>query len=251
LDREHTHNINQQARQSEKGEGEVLNKGHIVQPYPHTYNNTHHNTKAKVFNSEYAVTSDAGHGNLIAAIGEAAWMTGLERNGDVVSTASYAPLFVNDNDRHWNPDAIVFNSYQTYGTPSYWNQVLFSNSFTGIVGGSVKTLTNTLSSPNTAVSVTIGNSQMPRTVVIVHKVVNYGATALDLSISITGIPSTAKFNPVLDVTTIGGGSKTDENTFAAPRNIAPKSSQLTVSGPSFTATFPAYSITVVRAYATL
>lgn len=42
---------------------------------------------------------------------------------DVIEMASYAPLFVNTNDRRWNPDAIVFNSWQSYGTPSYWVQV--------------------------------------------------------------------------------------------------------------------------------
>ena len=41
----------------------------------------------------------------------------------MVIMASYAPLFVNNNDRRWNPDAIVFNSSVWYGTPSYWNQV--------------------------------------------------------------------------------------------------------------------------------
>uniref|UniRef100_A0A453GUW4 Alpha-L-arabinofuranosidase C-terminal domain-containing protein n=1 Tax=Aegilops tauschii subsp. strangulata TaxID=200361 RepID=A0A453GUW4_AEGTS len=42
--------------------------------------------------------------------------------------ASYAPLFVNDNDRTWMPDAIVFNSWQQYGTPSYWMQTFFRES---------------------------------------------------------------------------------------------------------------------------
>eukprot|EP00117_Sycon_ciliatum_P025329 scpid43084/ scgid5079/ Alpha-L-arabinofuranosidase 1; Beta-D-xylosidase len=81
-----------------------------------------------VFNSEYAITQDAGTGNLRAAVAEAAWMTGLERNSDVVAMASYAPLFVNVNDRRWKVDAIVYNSSESYGTPSYWNQVLFSSS---------------------------------------------------------------------------------------------------------------------------
>ncbi|KAG5540622.1 hypothetical protein RHGRI_020744 [Rhododendron griersonianum] len=40
--------------------------------------------------------------------------------------ATYAPLFVNANDRRWNPDAIVFNSYQLYGTLSFWMQPFFS-----------------------------------------------------------------------------------------------------------------------------
>ena len=51
------------------------------------------------------------------------YTSGLERNSDVVVMASYAPLFVNVNDRRWNPDAIVFNVSHAYGTPSYWNQV--------------------------------------------------------------------------------------------------------------------------------
>lgn len=68
---------------------------------------------------EYAVTSGCGQGNLAAAVGEAAFMTGLERNSDVVKMGSYAPLFVNTNNRAWNPDAICFNSSSCYGTPSY------------------------------------------------------------------------------------------------------------------------------------
>jgi alpha-L-arabinofuranosidase len=81
----------------------------------------------KVFVGEYAVTNGAGKGNLMAALGEAAFMTGLERNADVVKMASYAPLFVNDNDRKWNPDAIVFNHAQSYGTPSYYAQKMFAS----------------------------------------------------------------------------------------------------------------------------
>ena len=80
----------------------------------------------KIYVGEYAVTTDCGAGNLKAALAEAAWMTGLERNGDVVKMTSYAPLFVNANDRKWNPDAIVFDSAHSYGTPSYYVQKLFA-----------------------------------------------------------------------------------------------------------------------------
>ena len=58
----------------------------------------------KIFVGEYAVTEKCGLGNLRAAIGEAAFMTGMERNSDVVVMASYAPLLVNLNHRAWNPD---------------------------------------------------------------------------------------------------------------------------------------------------
>ncbi|HOW64595.1 MAG TPA: alpha-L-arabinofuranosidase C-terminal domain-containing protein [Candidatus Paceibacterota bacterium] len=80
----------------------------------------------KVFVGEYAVTQGCGQGNLRGALGEAAFMTGMERNSDVVIMAAYAPLFVNVNHRKWNPDLINFDSSRVYGLPSYYVQKLFS-----------------------------------------------------------------------------------------------------------------------------
>jgi alpha-L-arabinofuranosidase len=83
--------------------------------------------KYKVYVGEYAVTQGCGRGNLIAAVAEAAFMTGMERNGDVVAMSSYAPLFVNPAWRTWNPNAIVFDSSRVYGTPSYYVQAMFAS----------------------------------------------------------------------------------------------------------------------------
>ncbi len=80
----------------------------------------------KIFIGEYAVTENAGKGNLHAALGEAAFMTGMERNSDVVLMASYAPLFVNLNHRAWNPDLINFDNSRWYGLPGYYVQQMFS-----------------------------------------------------------------------------------------------------------------------------
>ena len=80
----------------------------------------------KVYVGEYAVTQGCGQGNLRAAVGEAAFMTGLERNSDVVLMASYAPLFANVNYKKWNPDLIDFDSSRVYGLPSYYVQKMFS-----------------------------------------------------------------------------------------------------------------------------
>ena len=79
-----------------------------------------------VYVGEYAVTVNAGTGNLWGAIGEAAYMTGFERNSDIVRMASYAPLFGNLNQSQWNPNAIYFNSSGSYGTPSYYVQKMFA-----------------------------------------------------------------------------------------------------------------------------
>ena len=80
----------------------------------------------KVFVGEYAVTQGTGEGSLRGAVGEAAFMAGMERNSDVVVMASYAPLFVNANHRRWNPDLIVFDSSRVYGIPSYYVQKMFA-----------------------------------------------------------------------------------------------------------------------------
>jgi alpha-L-arabinofuranosidase len=81
-----------------------------------------------IFVGEYAVTSGYGtYGNLSAALGEAAFMTGIERNCDIVTMASYAPLYCNLSEQNWKPDAIYFNNSQCFGTPSYYVQQMFAN----------------------------------------------------------------------------------------------------------------------------
>lgn len=79
-----------------------------------------------VFVGEYAVTSGAGLGNLRGAIGEAAFMTGLERNSDVVVMAAYAPLLVNVNHKRWPINLVNFDSSRAFGLPSYYVQQMFS-----------------------------------------------------------------------------------------------------------------------------
>jgi alpha-L-arabinofuranosidase len=87
----------------------------------------------KVYVGEYAVTKNTGHGSLRGAVGEAAFMTGMERNSDVVVMSSYAPLFINVNDRKWNPDLIQFDSSRSCGIPSYYVQQMFSQNRSEVV----------------------------------------------------------------------------------------------------------------------
>ena len=76
----------------------------------------------KVFVGEYAARSNT----LRAALAEAAYMTGLERNGDIVEMAAYAPLFGNLTATHWSPDLIWFNNHLSTGSINYYMQKLFS-----------------------------------------------------------------------------------------------------------------------------
>jgi alpha-L-arabinofuranosidase len=87
----------------------------------------------KIYVGEYAVTQDCGQGNLRGAIGEAAFMTGMERNSDIVVMASYAPLFANVNYKRWNPDLICFDNSRVYGLPSYYVQKMFAENRGDIV----------------------------------------------------------------------------------------------------------------------
>jgi alpha-L-arabinofuranosidase len=88
----------------------------------------------KVYVGEYAVTQGCGkNGNLKAAVGEAAFMTGMERNSDVVVMASYAPLFANINYKKWNPDLINFDSSRVFGTPAYYVQKMFGENRADVV----------------------------------------------------------------------------------------------------------------------
>lgn len=80
----------------------------------------------KIFVGEYAVTRNTGLGNLRGAIGEAAFMTGLERNSDIVVMAAYAPLFCNANHKRWPVNLINFDSSRWFGIPSYYVQKLFA-----------------------------------------------------------------------------------------------------------------------------
>ncbi|MCL6219411.1 alpha-L-arabinofuranosidase C-terminal domain-containing protein [Zunongwangia pacifica] len=85
----------------------------------------------KVFAGEYAAHPKAEDGpkenNLEAAVAEAAFMTGLERNADVVHLTSYAPLMAHKDAWQWAPDLIWFDNLSSHGTVNYYVQKLFAN----------------------------------------------------------------------------------------------------------------------------
>ena len=88
----------------------------------------------KIFVGEWATREGAPTTNLNAALGDAAWMTGMERNSDLVIMSCYAPLFVNVNTAtatapkawQWDSDLIGYNALSSYGSPSYYVQKIFS-----------------------------------------------------------------------------------------------------------------------------
>ncbi|MDQ8737707.1 LamG-like jellyroll fold domain-containing protein [Paenibacillus sp. LHD-38] len=120
------------ARQT--GKAQVVDE-HMYQPSAWFLSNTkrydsYNRNDPPVFVGEYAAhigSGDKGRlSNLQGAISEAAFMTGLERNGDVVRFASYAPTFAKDKFVQWTPDLIWFNNTDVFCAPSYYVQQMFS-----------------------------------------------------------------------------------------------------------------------------
>jgi alpha-L-arabinofuranosidase len=198
-------------------------------------------TGPKVYVGEYAAKQDAGQGNLSAALGEAAFMTGMERNSDLVLMASYAPLFVNPSWRAWNPNLIIFDSSRVYGTPSYYNQLLFANNRPDVI------LPLDLQVPPTAdpkarKSLYAVAGKMNVTGEIIVKVVNVGGQAQDASIQLNG--GAGILHAI--ATVLSSEKPSDENSFAQPDKIAPKETDLGPVNSPFNYTFAPYSITVLR-----
>ncbi|PKI58955.1 alpha-L-arabinofuranosidase 1 [Punica granatum] len=203
----------------------------------HTFDKTPRSPK--VFVSEYAVTGkDAGRGSLLAALGEAGFLLGIEKNSDAVSMASYAPLFVNSNDRRWNPDAIVFNSSHLYGTPSYWMQLFFSESSGATV---LDTTLEAGSSSSVVASAILWKNSKDNKEYIRIKAVNFGSSSVKLNITVNG----------LDPNSLSGSSKTvltstkvmDENSFGQPNKVVPVLSLLKAAGNDMDAVLSPYSFT--------
>ena len=78
-----------------------------------------------VFAGEYAANGTYGN-TLYSALSEAAYMTGLERNADIVKMASYAPLLAKTGYTQWSPNLIWFDNTTVYGTPDYYVQKMYS-----------------------------------------------------------------------------------------------------------------------------
>jgi alpha-L-arabinofuranosidase len=192
----------------------------------------------KVFVGEYAVayaippnTYPATLGN---ALGEAAWMTGLERNSDIVEMACYAPLLCNLNNPSWYPDLIYFNGTNVFGTPSYYVQQMFS-----LNRGNVVLPTSVAVSGN---PLYVSSSLIPSSGQIIIKAVNVNSSALTTTFNLNGVASVASSASVIQLS----GNAGDTNSFASPTHVFPVTNAISNAGTNFTVTLPANSLSVFK-----
>ena len=111
---------------------------HFYRSAPAMWNDTHHYDHLrpgfpKIFVGEWATVEGRPPCDMNAALGDAAWLTGLEQDSNNVLMCSYAPLFVNVNAPNWGTNLIGYNALHSYGSPSYYAQVMFSQNKGSVV----------------------------------------------------------------------------------------------------------------------
>lgn len=223
----------------------------------------------KIFVGEWATNTPRSGptGHMAFALGDAAWLTGLERNSDIVGMNCYAPLFcnVNPGGMQWSINLIGYDALGSFGSPAYFVQRMFSNNRGDVVlparldplptlnadqipqapvspgsaaGGTTKGSGPT--GPFDAVYATA--SRETATGDIILKLVNVQATQQSLKIDLQGV-QTIKKEAKGEVLT---GDLAAMNSVAEPTKVAPKPITITNAGISFTHELPAHSVTVLR-----
>ena len=217
-------------------------------------------TGPKIFEGEWATRVPAGRvqtPNFAGAIGDAAYMSGLERNSDIVIMASYAPLFVNVNPggMQWPSDLIGYDALNSYGSPSFYAQVMFNNNR----GDEILTTSadNVGTRPWQAPGARGGQPAAPRQVptlfhvvtrdsqtgMIYFKVVNPLGTPQTVHVNIKGVASVASEG---ESVIMKADSLTDTNSITEPTKIVPVTAKETGFAPSFDRTLAPYSINIFK-----
>jgi alpha-N-arabinofuranosidase len=247
----------------------------------HLYDN-YDRAGTKIFVGEWATNkpqaTDTPH--MAFALGDAAWLTGLERNADVVVMNCYAPLFVNVNPggRQWAVDLIGYNALTSFGSPSYYVQKMFSNNRGDVVlGSSIDGLPRLTPEQipqapapvggarngrgnggnGAATAPTAAQAQQPPQQFdgiyavatqdnasgdVILKLVNVQATAQPMNINLQGVSTIAR--------EAKGEVLADEpgamNSLAEPTKTSPKPITITNAGTKFSHELPAHSVSVIR-----
>ena len=193
----------------------------------------------KVFAGEYACHADNKANSFLTALCEAAFMTGLERNADVVPLSTYAPLFAHVEAWQWRPDLIWFDNLRVMKTPNYYVQQLYSHhAGTRVVPflRAGKPLTGELSLYATA-------ALDERTNELILKVVNTGIQARQAQIQLHGLSdgthtgTRIQFHS-MDVEAV--------NTLEQPERVHPEESAFTYKGNQMAITIQPLSFTIYR-----
>jgi alpha-N-arabinofuranosidase len=188
----------------------------------------------KIFVGEWATREGSPTPNFGAALGDAAFLTGLERNSDVVLMAAYAPLFVNVNPggMQWTSDLIGYDALNSYGSPSYYTQVMFASCLgdhtlnSTIEGAGERFFYSATASPDK----------------LCLKLVNAASAAQPLAIALAGLGNARAAR----VETLHGDTVWATNTIRDPKRIVPIKSTVNLKGERTDYVVPPYSIQLME-----
>jgi len=249
---------------------------HFYVSLPTALSNAHYYDKydrsaEKIFLGEWATNNPRGGptGHMAFALGDAAWLTGLERNADVIVMNAYAPLFcnVNPGGMQWSINLIGYDALGSFGSPAYFVQKMFSNNRGDVVLPSKLDPLPTLTGEQLPVAtVTPGGrpanpgsrtpaippgpfdaiyataSRENSSGDIILKLVNVQGTAQALDIIVEGVTKVQK-EARGEVLSAGLAAM---NSMQEPNRVAPRPVRVSDAGTSFTHELPPYSVTVLR-----
>lgn len=198
----------------------------------------------KVFAGEFAaqsrsIASSENRNTWGCALAEAAFMTGLERNADVVHMASYAPLFAHVDAWQWTPDLIWFDNLRSYGTPNYYVQKMFSTN-RGTHGVPVLAGGSPLSGQDSLFASSVIDRQKGE---IILKLVNASSSSKPLNIKLEGIKSIRKQGAMQ---VLAASDKGAVNSLEQPLAVAPKEVALPLKGKTVSVSLQPMSMNVIK-----
>lgn len=196
----------------------------------------------KVFAGEYAaqsvaIASPENKNNWECALSEAAFMTGLERNADVVYLTSYAPLFAHVDGWQWSPDLIWFDNLTSYATPNYYVQQMYAtNAGTDLLSITEKGKAVTGKDGMYSTAVYDKNTKE-----VIVKLVNTTGKAQNSDIKVKG----KKLATTGIMLTLANNNLSAENSLSE-EDVTPKESTFKLKSRKIEVAVPAYSFVVLR-----
>ena len=168
-----------------------------------------------------------------AALGDAAWMSAMERHADFVTMQCYAPLFANVNGYQWRPNLIGYDALNAFGAPSYHAFQMYSRQ----VGDTLLKPVQSGGAPLHAAA-----TRATREGVVYLKLVNAETDARDVEIRLTGA---RRIGPTARVETLAAAPEAT-NSITDRTRVVPSVTKRKGIGAAFTQTLPPHSITVLR-----
>lgn len=198
----------------------------------------------KIFAGEYAahtkgVNNGENKNNWQSALAEAAFMTGLERNADLVVMASYAPLLAHVDGWQWSPDLIWFDNLRSYGTPNYYVQKLYANNKGTDVVPMLKG-NQVISGQDSVYASTVVDKATGELVI---KLINTAATVKPVAVAVQGVKSIAANGRLI---TLGSNDLQGLNSLDQPTSISPEEKNIDIKGKTIRTDIAPWSFYVIR-----